>query len=94
MKKLSLKSKILLGAILMGGTVAGAHTISNIPSAQETRYDWVGEDDAPENPGGTLNNQTVSQAIGHFGCSEGDNECAKGTRVSGTGAPNLTIYFE
>ena len=93
MKKLSLKSKFLLGAVLMGGTVAGAHTISKVPSAQETRYNWVGEDDAPDNPGGTLNNQTIARALEHFGCDEGENECAKGTVSSGTGA-DVILYFD
>lgn len=94
MKKLNLKSKLLLGAILIGGTIAGAHAFVNMPSAQESTYNWEAEDDAPLNPGGTLNNQTVSQAIQHFGCEGDDNLCATGQRVTGTGDLVVEINFD
>lgn len=93
MKKLSLKSKILLGTILMGGTFAGAHAVVNTPDAQESTYNWKAEDNAPQNPGGTLNNQTVSQAIQHFGCEGEGNLCATGERQTGTGATIVELEF-
>ena len=94
MKKLSLKSKILLGAILMGGTVAGAHTLSKVPSAQESTYDWQAEPNAPENPGQTLLGKTIEEAADHFGCEGDDNLCATGARVSGTGDKVAEINFD
>lgn len=93
MKKLSLKSKILLGTILMGGTFAGAHAVVNTPDAQESTYNWKAEDNAPQNPGGTLNNQTVSQAIQHFGCEQGNDPCATGSRISGSGPNTVLLEF-
>lgn len=94
MKKLSLKSKILLSAILLGGGIAGAHTLSNAPSAQESRYNWKASNDAPENPGQQLNNQTVSQAEDHFGCDGATNLCATGTKVSGSGPTTQIINYD
>ncbi len=94
MKKLSLKSKLLLGAILMGGTIAGAHAFVNLPNPQDPTYDWVGEPNAPNNPSGTLDDQTIGQALLHFGCSEGETPCANGERVSGEGDEFVTIYFD
>lgn len=67
MKKLSLKSKFLLGAILMGGMVAGAHEIANMPDAQEQRYDWDGEG---PNHTGSLPNATLAEALIAYGCEE------------------------
>ncbi|MGO3307509.1 MAG: hypothetical protein ACTILG_12685 [Sphingobacterium sp.] len=92
MKKISLRSKILLGAVLLGGTFAGAHAFVNLPGAQETRYDWTGAPNAPNNPGGTLDNQTEAQASTHFGC-EGETEvCAIGVATDGVG-DDVTIRF-
>lgn len=78
MKKLSLKSRILLGAILLGGSMAGAHAFVNSPTPQEPRYDWQAESNAPNNPGGKLLNATISDAESHFGCTGGMNLCAEG----------------
>ncbi|SMG15716.1 hypothetical protein [Sphingobacterium psychroaquaticum] len=82
MKKLSLKSKLLLGAILMGGTIAGAHTISKVPSANEATYDWASEPNSPKNPGQSLLDRTVDEAVDHFGCEGVTNLCATGTPIN------------
>ena len=94
MKKLSLKSKILLGAILIGGSMAGAHAFVNSPNPQEPRYDWVGTNNAPDNPNGVLLNATIPTAVQHFGCNQGETECAIGTLFSGNGAPSMTSYLD
>lgn len=93
MKKLSLKSKILLGAILMGGTFAGAHAVVNTPDAQEERYDWTGTPAAPDNPNQPLSDKTVQEAQRFYGCDGDADICATGTPVSGIG-PNATINLQ
>lgn len=87
MKKLSLKSKVLLGAILMGGTMAGAHAVVNTPDPQEQRYDWNG--DGPDHTG-PLPNATLEEALEAYGCEEVAPEpCAIGTAEN---APDEHIY--
>lgn len=93
MKKLSLKSKILLGAILLGGTAAGAQIISKLPSAEESTYDWTGAPNAPDNPGGTLDNETITQALEHFGCEGETKLCATGVATDGV-SDDVTIQFD
>ncbi|HMR18536.1 MAG TPA: hypothetical protein PKA53_04485 [Sphingobacterium sp.] len=93
MKKLSLKSKLLLSAILMGGMVAGAHTISNLPNPLEETYDWTGEPNAPLHPNGTLDDKTPTEAEEHYGCAGEEEVCAIGVPTSGTG-PNAFIRLE
>lgn len=87
MKKLSLKSKILLGAILLGGTAAGAQVISKLPSAEEQRYDWNGEG---PNHSGMLPNSTIEEAVDAFGCQEdAPTLCATGVA---DGVPPAQIF--
>lgn len=93
MKKLNLKSKLLLGAILMGGTVAGAHAFVNLPNPQQQTYDWTGAPNAPNNPGGSLDNQTIGQALLHFGCEGETNLCATGVATDGV-SDDVTIQFD
>lgn len=83
MKKLRLKSKILLGAIMMGGMAAGAHAFSNLPNPADPTYRWTSSPDAPNHPSEVLDNATAETAKGYFEC-DGDGEtCATGTLVSG-----------
>ncbi|WP_185218094.1 hypothetical protein [Sphingobacterium mizutaii] len=89
MKKLSLKSKILLSAILLGGGIAGAQTLVNMPMAADPIYNWKSETD----PNNNLSNQSVANAIDHYGCELGNDPCATGTRVSGTGPNTVTLKF-
>lgn len=91
MRKLSLKSKILLGAILMGGSVAGAHTLVNLPSAQETRFNWDG--DGP-NHSGPLSNATIEEAEIAYGCDGEAAVCAIGERVGNTGPLQAVINLK
>lgn len=86
MRKLSLKSKILLSAILLGGGIAGAQTLVNMPKAADPTYNWKGSSDAPLNPNGNLNNKTTEQAEQHFGCSGAADICATGVPTSGSGS--------
>lgn len=92
MKKLSLKSKILLGAILLGGTAAGAQVISKLPKMEEPRYNWTGAPNAPENPGQMLLDTSIADAKEHFGCEGTDQVCATGTLPEGGGS--VTIRFD
>lgn len=93
MKKISLKSKILLGAILIGGSMAGAHAFVNSPNPQEPRYNWEAESNSPLNPGGILLNQTVSEAEDHFGCKGEEKPCATGELESGNGPETVFLRF-
>lgn len=68
MKKLNLKSKILLAALLLGSGVAVASTISNLPAVDDPLYFWSEE----------LPAATVEEARNHFGCSSGSVICAYG----------------
>ncbi|MEH6308946.1 hypothetical protein H8S90_01355 [Olivibacter sp. SDN3] len=93
MKKLSSKSKILLGAFLLGSSIAVATELANQPNAQETRYDWESTSIAPENPSSSLQNATTQEAIDHYGCENGANVCANGEKVSGPGPDATTLNF-
>lgn len=93
MKKLSLKSRILLGAILIGGSMAGAHAFVNSPTPQEPTYDWQAENNSPLNPGGTLLNKTVSEAVDHFGCKGENNPCAIGQPTE-LGGDEVILHFD
>lgn len=94
MKKLSLKSKILLGAFLVGGLGAGAtEAVKTVSALQETRYNWTSTSIAPENPSSSLPNQTRAGAIDHFGCENGSQLCASGTRVSGSGPATDQLQY-
>lgn len=94
MKKLSLKSRILLGAILIGGSMAGAHAFVNSLDPQEPRYNWEADTNAPNNPGQKLDSATISEAESHFGCLGNENECATGSLVSGNGPTNVILSFD
>lgn len=91
MKKLSLKSKFLLGAILMGGMVAGAQTISHMSNEDDPKYDWTSTAIAPNHPSSQLPEETEAQAKLHFGCGGEGAVCATGELVSGDGDPTATI---
>lgn len=91
--KLNLKSKILLGAIMMGGMAAGANTISNLPNPNDEKYDWTGTPEAPDNPGQPLLDRTIEEAQSFYDCDGEGDICATGTPVSGVG-PNVTIHLE
>lgn len=91
MKKLSLKSKILLSAILLGGGIAGAQTLVNMPKAADPTYDWTSNANAPQNPSSTLDDKTIEQAMDHFGCEGEGPVCASGELVSGSGDATATI---
>jgi len=94
MKKLSLKSKILLGAIMMGGMVAGAHTISKAPNADEPTYKWTSTPDAPDHPSSTLNNATREVAEDYFACSGEGEPCATGELLTGEGDAIVEIKLD
>lgn len=94
MKKLSLKSRILLGAILIGGSMAGAHAFVNSPNLQESTYNWLSESNAPDHPGSVLLNSTISEAMDHFGCQGEKETCATGSRVSGNGPSTANIFLK
>lgn len=88
MKKLSLKSKILLGAFLVGGLGAGAtEVVSNVVNAQQAIYDW--ESNVPGQP--NQQGLTVSQATSFYGCASGNQICAEGTLVEGSGPEEVTL---
>ena len=72
MKKVTLKSKILLGAFLLGATGAVGHEISLMPRALEAIYLW---DDDEES--------TVEQAKERYQCFGSGQTCATGELVSG-----------
>lgn len=93
MKKLSLKSKILLGAILIGGSMAGAHAFVNSPNPQEPIYDWTAENNSPQNPGGELPNATITQAKAYFGCEGENNPCAEG-KSQELGGESVFLQFD
>jgi len=93
MKKLSLKSRILLGAILIGGSMAGAHAFVNSPNLDEPIYDWTAENNSPQNPGGVLPNATITQAKAYFGCTEGLNLCAEGEPKE-LGGESVFLHFD
>lgn len=85
MRRLSLKSKILLSAFLLAAGAAVGHEIALMPTAQEGVYNWTSTSIAPSNPNSTYNGRTRSEAITRFGCENGAQTCATGTKVSGSG---------
>lgn len=94
MKKLSLKSKILLVAFLIGGFGAGAHELAMMSTAQASLYDWESTSIAPEFPNSTLNDATRTQAINHFGCENGADLCVRGEWSGGApGDPVVELNF-
>uniref|UniRef100_F4C138 Uncharacterized protein n=1 Tax=Sphingobacterium sp. (strain 21) TaxID=743722 RepID=F4C138_SPHS2 len=68
MKKLSLKSKILLAALILGGSAAGATEVVNkITQANQETYNWTHYNQSG-NPIGELNDATVQEARDQLGC--------------------------
>ena len=83
MKKLNLKSQLLLGALLLGAGAAGAHHIATIPADDDTLYNWQRAAGSPEeheiNP---LMNATVEEAQENYGCAGNGETCATGVNPS------------
>lgn len=79
MKKLNLKSQLLLGALLLGASAAGAHHAANLPKASDTLYNWtrVGgmEQSGETDP---LPSASRDTAIQNYGCENGSETCAIG----------------
>ena len=68
MKNLSLKSKILLAAIMVGSLGAGAtEIVKSVSNAGEQTYDWI-HYDRNGNVIGNLPGATVDQARDQLGC--------------------------
>ena len=93
MKRLSLKSKILLGAFLVSGLAAGAQEIAfQIANADDPLYNWESSSSAPENPDSELLGATEADAIREFGCQGTGQQCAVGQKVSsGEGDDTITL---
>lgn len=93
MKKLNVKSQILLGALLLGAGAAGAHHIATLPAADDTVYNWTRAAGSPE-PGemNPLLNATIEQAEKNYGCSGAGDVCAIGQDPNEQ-LPNATIHF-
>ena len=87
MKNLSLKSKILLAAIMIGSLGAGATTLANMPDAQDPIYDWVG--DGPNGSGSFTG--TRAEAVEHYGCNNGIQVCAQGTPLDPVDDPETLL---
>ncbi|QNL49788.1 hypothetical protein H8S90_24290 [Olivibacter sp. SDN3] len=95
MKKLSLKSKILLGALLLGSGGATANAINGKVVFQETTYNWTHFNTDGSPSGLFLLGATISNARTTLGCPGLTNiVCASGERVSGSGPMIATIYYE
>lgn len=69
----------LLGlALLAGITGAIAAKVQATPKADEDRYNWTSNSNAPSHPNATLNNATISEAQANFGCAGAGATCANG----------------
>lgn len=83
MKKLNVKSQILLGALLLGAGAAGAHHVANLPKADDTLYNWSRAAGSPEeNEINPLMGATVEEAQDNYGCEGDGNTCATGVNPS------------
>lgn len=87
------KRGVLAIALIAGISSAFITNAAHAAKLSDTFYNWTSTSIAPENPSSTLDNATVSQAETYFGCTTGSQDCADGTKVSGTGPQTAQILF-
>ncbi|QNL47902.1 hypothetical protein H8S90_13850 [Olivibacter sp. SDN3] len=78
-------------AIAASTTGAVAAKLLDTPAAQEPVYQWQSTNIAPENPNSNAQ-LTRPDAISYFGCENGNQLCAEGTLVSGSGDETSELF--
>lgn len=87
MKKLSLKSKVLLGAFFLASSVAAAQeVVYRMTNLQQPEYNWQRIDGQPTD----AFTGTQSQAETRYGCSGDGADCARGVDPNGE-LPDVVI---
>ncbi|MFD0749231.1 hypothetical protein ACFQZS_03695 [Mucilaginibacter calamicampi] len=70
---------VLLGVALLAGISGAIATkVQATPKADEDRYNWTSNSNAPSHPNASLPNATIGEAKANFGCSGGGATCADG----------------
>jgi hypothetical protein len=91
MKKFKTGLLALALVVAVGGTFATK--VASAAKRSDPTYNWTSASIAPSNPSSTLNNATRAVAVDHFGCDQGTQDCADGTKVSGTGSNTAILQI-
>jgi hypothetical protein len=87
------KTGLMAIALLAGLSGAFLTKAAHAAKKDDPTYDWTSTSIAPANPSSTLDNATVASAEEYFGCTTGSQDCADGTKVSGSGTNTAQILF-